>query len=617
MLTEPAHGGQACPPLVESEACNTEDCQCQMTPFTEWGECSAACGPGVQTRTREVVGNPGNATCGVLFESRPCVVVPCPVNCVTGPFSEFSACSEACGGGTRTRSRAVLVEPAHNGTACGPLEETEPCNTEPCAVQCLVSEWSEFGACSSQCGGGHQSRTRTITRPPQNGGLECPPLVDTRQCNVHACANCTLSAWDEWSACSVPCGAGTQRRNRTVSVPPQEGGHCDAALTEERPCDAGVCPCDCLVGSWSEWTPCTEQCGAAGGTTMRFRNVTRAAIGHGAACPPLNQTRTCNAVPCDEACEVSGFGEWGACSAQCGGGVQTRTRTVTKPGSGSSPAARCPALHETRTCNTGACPAPSDCIASGWSAWSACSAPCGGGLTHRTRAITRNNSNGDACLLQTLQTQPCGTEPCSQSCETGAWTEWSECTSTCGGGIQKRTRPVAENAVNGGEACGATDEFRECNAHSCGNYTKCAIVDPPPTQCNKCCAQAPHTEWSPCRPHCDRSGQGVQTRTRQCSSCPSTCDTQHHAEERPCALAQQHAAGSTTTLVPAAAPHDYSHCGAASATGGAKIIPVDDSAAKASVKAAVAPAAQKVAASAAPHAAKLVAARIVSNVMRP
>ena len=51
------------------------------------------------------------------------------------------------------------------------------------------SEFSAFGACSSTCGGGEQTRTRTCTNPaPANGGEDCVGDVSQSQaCNQQAC----------------------------------------------------------------------------------------------------------------------------------------------------------------------------------------------------------------------------------------------------------------------------------------------------------------------------------------------------------------------------------------------------------------------------------------------
>jgi hypothetical protein len=48
-------------------------------------------------------------------------------------------------------------------------------------------------------------------------------------------------------------------------------------------------------------------------------------------------------------CQVSNFGPWSPCSKSCGGGIQTRSRTVTKDGS------QCPTLREEKTCHAEEC----------------------------------------------------------------------------------------------------------------------------------------------------------------------------------------------------------------------------------------------------------------------
>ena len=54
--------------------------------------------------------------------------------------------------------------------------------------------------------------------------------------------------WGNWSACSVSCGEGSQRRSRScTNPPPQHGGPtCSeqglGEATEDQPCNAGHCP---------------------------------------------------------------------------------------------------------------------------------------------------------------------------------------------------------------------------------------------------------------------------------------------------------------------------------------------------------------------------------------
>ncbi len=48
-------------------------------------------------------------------------------------------------------------------------------------------QWSEWSACSKLCGGGTQTRTATVTQQPEFGGAACPPLTETRPCNSDPC----------------------------------------------------------------------------------------------------------------------------------------------------------------------------------------------------------------------------------------------------------------------------------------------------------------------------------------------------------------------------------------------------------------------------------------------
>ena len=54
------------------------------------------------------------------------------------------------------------------------------------------------------------------------------------------------------------------------------------------------------------------------------------------------------------------------------------------------------------------------------------------------------------------------------NCKWAPWHAWSECTATCNGGTQNRTRGLLQEASNGGKDCeGPTSEFRDCNLAKC------------------------------------------------------------------------------------------------------------------------------------------------------
>lgn len=52
-------------------------------------------------------------------------------------------------------------------------------------------------------------------------------------------------------------------------------------------------------------------------------------------------------------------------------------------------------------------------------------------------------------------------------CELSEWTEWSDCSEECDGGMQQRTRSVIVAPANGGEACEDLNRTKACNETPC------------------------------------------------------------------------------------------------------------------------------------------------------
>ena len=77
----------------------------------------------------------------------------------------------------------------------------------------------------------------------------------------------------------------------------------------------------------------------------------------------------------------------------------------------------------------------------------------------------------------------------SVDCEWSRFSDWSECSVSCGGGIQRRRRTILVEADRGGRRCaGRSEETRICNSRSCPrpagkiltNY-KILLIFPSPT----------------------------------------------------------------------------------------------------------------------------------------
>lgn len=55
------------------------------------------------------------------------------------------------------------------------------------AMDCVMSEWSEWSECSKSCGKGHLIRSRMITLEPQFGGDLCPETTQRKTCKIKKC----------------------------------------------------------------------------------------------------------------------------------------------------------------------------------------------------------------------------------------------------------------------------------------------------------------------------------------------------------------------------------------------------------------------------------------------
>jgi hypothetical protein len=58
---------------------------------------------------------------------------------------------------------------------------------------CLVGNWTSFSTCTQPCGGGTQTRTRTVIQNKSGNGKSCPNLKETQDCNTEVCKSLTFS----------------------------------------------------------------------------------------------------------------------------------------------------------------------------------------------------------------------------------------------------------------------------------------------------------------------------------------------------------------------------------------------------------------------------------------
>jgi len=128
-------------------------------------------------------------------------------------------------------TRGIVVQPDKCGLKCPVQEKYIRCGQYHCPVNCDMSMWSGWSACTAECEGGLQSHTRNIMAKPKNGGTQCNTVEESRPCNTMSCdRNCRLQSWTSWSPCSVACRSGNhvgfQERVRHVLIPTRGEGKC-------------------------------------------------------------------------------------------------------------------------------------------------------------------------------------------------------------------------------------------------------------------------------------------------------------------------------------------------------------------------------------------------------
>merc|ERR1719375_1115317 len=170
-------------------------------------------------------------------------------DCEVGAW-QTGECSAECGGGEQTSMREVVTPQSNGGAECPPMIEKSSCNLQPCPIDCVVGEWSDYGMCSAPCGGGIMSRIRQPLTDAEHGGEPCGDLSETQECNVFACdMPCELDPeWTEWSPCSKECDTGITIQTKGVMKPGGPQGQCWEWWEEERMqeayCNDFPCPAD-------------------------------------------------------------------------------------------------------------------------------------------------------------------------------------------------------------------------------------------------------------------------------------------------------------------------------------------------------------------------------------
>ena len=139
----------------------------------------------------------------------------------------------------------------------------------------------------------------------------------------------------------------------------------------------------------------------------------------------------CNSIANLDDCKYTSWSEWSKCNASCGQtGDRIRRKSLTNTN------ALCAReIVETIPCTGNPCPCirgvNCTCDLTNWNQWSRCSLSCGGGQRERTRQY-KTNSTENCTPENVREIQSCNVDCCSVDGKFTSWTNWTECTKTCG-----------------------------------------------------------------------------------------------------------------------------------------------------------------------------------------
>ncbi|XP_016342390.1 spondin-1-like [Sinocyclocheilus anshuiensis] len=387
--------------------------------------CTRECG-WVQKVIQDLIPWDAGTDNGVTYESPNKPTTPqekiCPLTSLDNPQSPFY---DPEGGAITPVARVAVERIARKGEQCNIVPDNvddivadiaqEEKEEDDTPETCIYSNWSPWSACSSStCEKGKRMRQRML-KAQLDLSVPCPHTQDFEPCMGPGCSDedastCMMSEWITWSPCSMSCGAGVRSRERYVKQFPDDGFACTHPTEETEPCTVNedCSPSSCLVTEWGEWDACSATCGL--GMNRRERMV-KMPPSDGSICgAEMVEVERCMMPECHTIpCLLSPWSDWSDCSVTCGKGTRTRQRMLKSP----VELGECnEELEQMEKCMLPEC--PMDCVMSEWSEWSECSKSCGKGHLIRTRMITLEPQFGGDPCPETTQRKTCKIKKCNQ-----------------------------------------------------------------------------------------------------------------------------------------------------------------------------------------------------------
>ena len=350
--------------------CNMQLCPIDGS-FSEWidsEDCNKSCGGGKKKQTRKYIPakNGGKELVGELEQIVNCNTNPCPID---GTFSNWinnGKCSTTCGGGKQKQTR-IYTAAKYGGKDLDNkdiLEQYLNCNTQQCPVDGYYTDWVNIDNCTKSCGGGKQKQIRTYV-PAKYGGkdIDSPVLEQYLDCNSQPCpVDGIFSNWVNVGTCSTSCGDGNIQQTRTYTPAKYGGKELTGPLQQTITCNIKPCPVDGFM-TWTNNGQCSLTCG--GGKQKQIGVYTPAKYGGKELSNKdiLEKYIDCNT----HQCPVDGFMTWtnsGQCSIPCGGGKQKQIGVYTPAKYGGKELSTRNILEQYIDCNNQLCPV--DGVCSDW-----------------------------------------------------------------------------------------------------------------------------------------------------------------------------------------------------------------------------------------------------------